>query len=183
MLERIATTCVRSWRPAARSGRRWPIPTVMMVLARAYDLPVDLHPAKVHAAVQGEGSLPWPDAADDGILRRDPRHWYLWVAGARAAVADFSRPADRVGRQVLDWLKIRSPILDRCFANAISRSIRTLGTMLAAGVPILDASGSRGPSRQLLLRTLGEVLDQVTTANGSARFLGATRCSPACWCR
>ena len=54
-------TSARRWRPAARSARRWPIPTVMMVAGhRRDDLPADLHPAEVHAAVQVEGDASCP---------------------------------------------------------------------------------------------------------------------------
>ncbi len=68
---------------------------------------------------------------------------------------------------MLDWVKINLPILGPMFRKvAISRSIRTLGTMLGSGVPMLDAHPTvRRGLRQLPLRTaLGErSLDQVTS--------------------
>jgi type IV pilus assembly protein PilC len=45
-----------------------------------------------------------------------------------------------MGRRVLDWVKINSPILGPMLRKVIiSRSIRTLGTMLSNGVAIIDA--------------------------------------------
>ena len=55
---------------------------------------------------------------------------------------------------MLDWVKISMPIVGTMFRKvAISRSIRTLGTMIASGVPMLDAIQlSSRSGRQLLLR-------------------------------
>lgn len=68
-------------------------------------------------------------------------NWYFWVAGLIAVIAAyyFGRRTD-LGRQILDTTKIHLPILGPLFRKVtISRSIRTLGTMLASGVPMLDA--------------------------------------------
>jgi type IV pilus assembly protein PilC len=44
------------------------------------------------------------------------------------------------GRQAWDWVKINTPIIGPMFRKvAISRSIRTLGTMIASGVSMLEA--------------------------------------------
>ena len=44
------------------------------------------------------------------------------------------------GRKIIDWLKINTPIIGPMFRKVtISRSIRTLGTMVASGVSMLDA--------------------------------------------
>lgn len=46
----------------------------------------------------------------------------------------------RAGRKVLDVLKLHLPVIGQIIAKtAIARFTRTLGTLLAAGVPILDA--------------------------------------------
>jgi type IV pilus assembly protein PilC len=68
-------------------------------------------------------------------------HWYLWLAGAiTAGAAYFLGRRTELGRQLLDTTKIHLPILGVLFRKvAISRSIRTLGTMLASGVPMLDS--------------------------------------------
>lgn len=44
------------------------------------------------------------------------------------------------GRYILDWLKIKTPVLgDLALKGSIARSTRTLGTLMASGVPVLQA--------------------------------------------
>ncbi len=68
-------------------------------------------------------------------------HWYFWLAGVAALVVGiyfFRRSI--VGRRAIDYAKINLPIFGQLFRKvAISRSISTLGTMLASGVALLDA--------------------------------------------
>ena len=68
-------------------------------------------------------------------------YWPFWIAGIALAVVGlvYARRTE-TGRMFFDLLKIRLPILGPMFRKiAISRSIRTLGTMLASGVSILDS--------------------------------------------
>lgn len=68
-------------------------------------------------------------------------YWYAWLIGAATLIGGFlyGRRTE-TGRQVLDWVKIHTPILGGVFRKVtISRSIRTLGTMIAAGVSVIDA--------------------------------------------
>ncbi|HVS70647.1 MAG TPA: type II secretion system F family protein [Phycisphaerae bacterium] len=46
----------------------------------------------------------------------------------------------KIGRKVIDFVKIKMPIFGQILSKtAVARFTRTLGTLLAAGVPILDA--------------------------------------------
>lgn len=68
-------------------------------------------------------------------------YWYVWIAFAVAAVLGFvfgrRTPG---GRQAWDWFKINVPVLGPMYRKVtISRSIRTLGTLLSSGIPMLDA--------------------------------------------
>lgn len=68
-------------------------------------------------------------------------YWYLWLAAAVALLAAYllSRRTE-LGKSVLDRIKINLPILGPMFRKVtISRSIRTLGTMISSGVSVLDA--------------------------------------------
>jgi type IV pilus assembly protein PilC len=68
-------------------------------------------------------------------------YWYVWAASLAVAAAVYvlSRRTEN-GRRWLDFVKIHLPILGPMFRKVtISRSIRTLGTMLASGVPMLEA--------------------------------------------
>ena len=68
-------------------------------------------------------------------------YWYLWVLGLVASIIAFVlvKRTDP-GRQLMDRIKINMPIMGpMCRKVAISRSIRTLGTLVASGVSMLDA--------------------------------------------
>ena len=68
-------------------------------------------------------------------------YWPYWLAGSVALVAGFFFGKRTVqGRQIWDWCKISAPLSGPMLRKVIiSRSIRTLGTMVASGVPVLDA--------------------------------------------
>ena len=69
------------------------------------------------------------------------QYWYLWLAGTLLLIIGFffGRRTE-IGRKTLDWLRLNVPILGPMFRKVcISRSIRTLGTMIQSGVPVLDA--------------------------------------------
>ena len=67
-------------------------------------------------------------------------YWYLWVlAGVALIVAFVVARRTEEGRRFFDWVKINLPLLGSLNRKVIlSRSVRTLGTMVAAGVSMLD---------------------------------------------
>jgi type IV pilus assembly protein PilC len=68
-------------------------------------------------------------------------YWQFWLIGAIALVLTyvFGRNTEP-GRKFLDWLKIHVPIIGTMTRKVtLSRSVRTLGTMVASGVSMLDA--------------------------------------------
>jgi type IV pilus assembly protein PilC len=68
-------------------------------------------------------------------------YWYLWLAAAIALLLTyvFGRKSEP-GRKILDWLKINLPIFGPlCRKVTLSRSVRTLGTMVGSGVSVLEA--------------------------------------------
>lgn len=68
-------------------------------------------------------------------------YWYLWLAGAIGlGAAYFYGRRTEPGRKILDWLKINAPIIGPMARKVtISRCVRTLGTMVASGVSIVEA--------------------------------------------
>lgn len=69
------------------------------------------------------------------------QYWPAWIALAVGLllVYIFGRRTE-MGRQIIDWLRINLPIVGPMARKiTISRSIRTLGTMVASGVSMLDA--------------------------------------------
>lgn len=85
--------------------------------------------------------LPWMTemliAASDFISQ----YWYLLFA-VPVAVWLFVKivKKNRTGEYICDWIALRIPVLGKIVRKAIiARISRTLGTLIASGVPILDA--------------------------------------------
>ena len=92
-------------------------------------------------------------------------YWPYWLAGTIAVILTyvFGRKTEP-GRKILDWLKINFPIVGNMTRKVtLSRSVRTLGTMVASGVSMLDAIkltaevASNWYYEQAWLRVLDEV--------------------------
>lgn len=68
-------------------------------------------------------------------------NWYYLLSGAALLAAGiwiFSR-TDR-GRYTIDWLRLNMPILGSIFRKAcVTRTLQTLGSMISAGVSVLEA--------------------------------------------
>jgi len=142
MLDRIAAYLRKQLETRSKVRAAMAYPTVMMVLAVAvtvflltYILP------KFTPLFKSRGTeLPAPTklmmATSDVMLG----YWYFWLGGAVALVVAYLVAARTdPGRRLLDLVKLHLPILGPIFRKVtISRSIRTLGTMLASGVPMLD---------------------------------------------
>src|SRR5262245_21298755 len=93
-------------------------------------------------------------------------YWYLWLAGAVAIVLTyvFGRRTEP-GRQFLVWLKINVPVIGPMSRKVkLSRSVRTLGTMVASGVSMLEAIRltAEVSSNWYYEQAWQRVLDQVT---------------------
>ena len=87
----------------------------------------------------------------------------------------------RVGARLTDWLLIKSPLLgDLLLKAAIARFTRTLGSLLASGVPILDALViTQDTSGNIhIAEALGVVHDRVKEGDTVARPLEATGIFP-----
>jgi type IV pilus assembly protein PilC len=68
-------------------------------------------------------------------------YWHCWLVGLIAAILTYAFGRNtEPGRKILDWLKINVPIIGPMSRKVtLSRSVRTLGTMVASGVSMLDA--------------------------------------------
>ena len=142
-LDRIAEYLRKELETRAKVRAAMAYPAVMMVMAAGvtvflltYILP------KFTPLFESKGTeLPAPTrimmALSDAMLG----HWPFWLGGFVAlAIAFVYAKRTTPGRRALDWLRIHSPIIGPMSRKVIiSRSIRTLGTMLGSGVPIMDA--------------------------------------------
>lgn len=143
MLERIASTLRKELESRNKVRSAMTYPGVMMAVAigvtiflLTYILPKFVPLFKSRGA-----KLPKPTqfmmAVSDVMLH----YWYLWLAAAILTIVGLIvARRTGAGRRCFDWLKINAPVVGpMCRKIVLSRCIRTLGTMLASGVPMLDA--------------------------------------------
>jgi len=185
MLEKIASYSQKELEMRGKVRAALAYPAVMIVVALGvtiflltYILP-KFQPLFERKNVQ----LPTPTVlamtASDALMQ----YWYLWLLGAVALVVSvwFGRRT-RQGQQLLDWVYIHAPVIGPTARKVIlSRNIRTLGAMIAAGVSVLDALRlSAEVSANYYYETLWlRVLDAVTTGNRICESLRHTKLVPS----
>jgi type IV pilus assembly protein PilC len=143
MLDRIAGYLRKELETRSRVRAAMAYPLVMMVLATAVTifLLTYILPKFLPLFKSKNIDLPGPTwlmmTVSDMLLG----YWYLWLGGlVLAVVGFFFGRRTGPGRRVLDLLKIHVPIVGPMFRKVIiSRSIRTLGTMLQSGVSFMES--------------------------------------------
>ena len=84
----------------------------------------------------------------------------------------------RTGRFVLDTIKLKLPVIGQLSGRiAVSRWTRTLGTLIGAGVPILDAinTSSDTAGNEVFAKMLGNVHDSIRQGETFAGPLGQSK--------
>ena len=68
-------------------------------------------------------------------------YWQWWLGGALTlAISFWQFKRTATGRRFFDWVKLNAPLFKHLFTQLyVSRSTRTMGTIVNAGVPMLDA--------------------------------------------
>ncbi|OJV66860.1 MAG: type II secretion system protein F [Clostridiales bacterium 38-18] len=85
--------------------------------------------------------LPLPTRILLGISGALRTYWYLFAGGLAILIVTFNRLGKSTeGRRFMDRVKLRIPVLKTSIAKiATSRFTRTLSTLLASGIPIIQA--------------------------------------------
>jgi len=70
-------------------------------------------------------------------------YWYLWIAATAAiGIGGYYFLNTENGRRFFDYLKLNTPVFKGVFTQLyVSRACRTMGTMISAGVSMLDMIG------------------------------------------
>lgn len=109
-------------------------------------------------------------------------HYLLAIGGTIAAWFGFKVFARTAfGRKIIDWLLIHSPVMGDLFLKAaIARFTRTFGTLLASGVPILQAlTITRDTSGNVhIAHAINVVHDRVKEGDNVAKPLESTHIFP-----
>jgi type IV pilus assembly protein PilC len=143
MLERVATYLRKELETFNKVRAAMAYPMIMMVLAAGVTifLLTYVMPKFMPLFRLRQTQLPAPTLVMMSISDAMLNYWYLLLAAAAAITGGFlygrRTPS---GRRMLDWIKINCPVVGTMFRKVtISRSIRTLGTLLASGVPVIEA--------------------------------------------
>ena len=143
MLEQIADYLRKESEASSKVRAAMAYPGIMMVMAVGVTifLLTFILPKFIPIFKSKGKELPMPTKILMGVSDVMMGYWYVWAALAVAALVGFIlSQKTQQGRRVFDWVKISVPILGPTFRKVIiSRSIRTLGTMLASGVSVVDS--------------------------------------------
>ncbi len=143
MLNRVADYLVnqRDIRKKIKGALTYPIcmlffATGVLLFLVSYVLP---NFTKIYAGK--DAVLPLPTRVVLGISEWTSGHWiHLLVGMILAGVGTVMFFRSPRGRITGDWLRLNLPLIGRMFRWAcLARSLRTLGTMISAGVSVLDA--------------------------------------------
>ncbi|HIJ66864.1 MAG TPA: type II secretion system F family protein [Planctomycetes bacterium] len=150
ILLRLADFLEKSQKLKSSVKKAMVYPVVVLVIAMTIVLFLMMKIIPVFSTVlmdmtEGEGSLPGLTQAlmdiSDWLLGRKGLNAGLIVLSpfAIVAVLRFIRQF-RIGRLILDVIKLRMPIIGKLtYKISVARWTRTLGTLIGAGVPILEA--------------------------------------------
>ena len=118
----------------------YPMIVAVLVMVSAVILVTVLVPRLIEP-LAGEMALPLPTRILMGVASFLSANWIICVAAIIAAWVGWRTwvglPANRLR---VDRLKLRAPLVGRLLRDvAVARFTRTLGTLVSAGIPILDA--------------------------------------------
>ena len=124
----------------ARGAMLYPLFMLFMAVSVTVFLLVAVLPRFAGIYEARQATLPAPTrmllAMSGGLLE----WWYIWATVALAAFAALVLIRRvRFGKRTFDWLKLHTPVAQGLFTQLyITRTCRTMGTMVAAGVTMLD---------------------------------------------
>lgn len=142
MLDRISKylTKERNTIQAVRGAMIYPVIMMLAAIGVTVFLLAVVLPRFGSIYEQRDAALPAPTQIMLGASAVFTTWWYLFLAGAVGAAAAwwFLRRLPAVREQV-DRLKLRTPVVGPMLRQLyLARATRTMGTMIAAGVPMLD---------------------------------------------
>ena len=145
MLERVSDYLAKEQAIIGRIRGALTYPAVMLAIALlvVVGLMVFILPrfSKMYAAKGA--ALPGPTRVMMWLSDSLIHHWYYWVGGIVLLIGVFIVwVSTEAGKNVLAVLQLRTPVIGGLFQKLfVARACRTMGTMLDAGVPILEMVG------------------------------------------
>jgi len=184
MLDRIANYRRKDLEARGKVKSAMAYPMVMAVAAVGVTifLLAYIFPKFTPLFAQKQMKLPMPTVVVLAVSHAITGYWYLFIAGAIGLVVGIVLGRKTTtGRQIMDWIKINLPAVGPMTRKVIiSRSIRTLGAMLAGGVSMLESLELCGAvSGNYYYRELWErVAADITTGSTLQKSLSGTKLLP-----
>ena len=165
MMSRISKYLSKELKTAKQIKSALTYPIVMMVLAIAITIFMMVFVLPRFASIYANRSvqLPLPTRIMLGISAAWSNHWVIIIGGAIAAFMFvlYSAKTQR-GQLVFDYLRLHTPIVGKMFNKLyITRSARTMATLLASGVDLLESVRiTRGITNNSYYRELWEAVSK-----------------------
>ncbi len=187
ILDRLASFMEKASRISGKVKSAMIYPTVVLTVAIAaiVGLMIFIVPnfQKIFKELLGPNEpLPGITTFVMGISNTLLSQWYMYVGGV-FAIFVFFKVLNKIpiGKWALDWVKYNMPLFGPIIAKtAISRFGRTLGTLMASGVPVLNALSivRETSGNEVVSSAIQKVHDAVKEGEGIAVPLGATKIFP-----
>lgn len=184
MLKRVADYLAKERRTAKQitGALTYPIVMISIALLVTLFLITWVLPRFARIYQSRSAALPTPTRIVLAISNTIQHHWPVLLAGLVALVIGaFFFKSSEFGRRVLDTVRVRAPVLGPMYGNYyLSRSTRTLATLLAAGVGLVDAIKIvKGlVTNCLWTRLWDDILESITSGSTMADVLSESNLIP-----
>ncbi|HPW54968.1 MAG: type II secretion system F family protein [Thermoanaerobaculaceae bacterium] len=184
ILQRLATYIEKAARLKAqvKSAMIYPVTVIAIAILVVYVILWKVIPVFASLFESLGASLPLPTRVVVELSNFVGRFWWLIailvVAGIVAVRQYYKTPQ---GKLVIDNLMLKAPVLGMVLRKiAVARFCRTLGTLLSAGVPVLESLEitARTSGNAVIERAILEVRKQVEEGKALAEPLKATNQFP-----
>jgi type IV pilus assembly protein PilC len=185
ILQRLATYIEKAARLKAqvKGAMIYPAAVITIAVVVVYIILWKVIPVFASLFTSLGAQLPLPTRIVIALSKFIGRFWWLigiMVVGALFAVRSYYRTEK--GRFAIDSMLLKVPILGAVLRKiAVARFCRTLGTLLAAGVPVLESLDitARTSGNAVIEQAITEVRRRVEEGKTMAEPLGATKQFPA----
>jgi type IV pilus assembly protein PilC len=184
ILQRLAVYIEKAarLRSQVRSALIYPAAVIAIAVIVVYVILWKVIPVFASLFVALGAELPLPTRIVVALSKFVGSFWWLILLAVVAAVFAVRRYyATEQGRLVIDKLLLKTPILGMVLRKiAVARFCRTLGTLLSAGVPVLEALDitARTSGNAVIERAIFEVRKQVEEGKTVAEPLRTTNQFP-----
>jgi type IV pilus assembly protein PilC len=162
-------------------------PAVVLTIATAITLAIIIFLVPKFAVIFldfGVTDMPWMTQVlidiSEWLLHGSPPGWVIILLSPIIVMLIYKliRQA-QIGRYMVDTIKIKIPIMGQIVSKSgIARFTRTLGTLISAGVPILEALNitKETTGNEVYSSMLGKVHDSIREGDSFANPLRASKC-------